>query len=101
MALRKCLQKSKSKCELLISFFRNYNFSGLDIKSAMRESNRPAAPPSSTRWSKLNVRFASITGTNCFFASSQLGARRPAHAQHERLLRQRNRRRPDQPERAV
>src|SRR5207253_4634308 len=56
----------------------NYNFSGLASNCATRASKRPAAPPSSTRWSKLSVTLASITGTNWPFAASQFGTRRAA-----------------------
>ena len=33
-----------------------HSFSGSCMNAAMRCNSRPAAPPSSTRWSKLNVR---------------------------------------------
>src|SRR5687768_8724594 len=56
----------------------HYRASGFDISAAMRARRRPAAPPSSTRWSKLRVRLASVMGTNCCFFSSQKGALRPA-----------------------
>src|SRR5260370_40197288 len=57
---------------------RIYNFSGSPSNWATRANNRPSAPPSRTRWSKLSVKFASITGTNWPLASSQLGTLRPA-----------------------
>ncbi len=44
-----------------------YNFSGAASNAAIRASKRPAAPPSSTRWSKLTVNCPSITGTNSPF----------------------------------